>query len=47
MLLKEDGFIETGSAARPPVLFGGLVALAELLDETSFGARLFGFQPPI
>ncbi|WP_269932746.1 hypothetical protein [Aminobacter sp. HY435] len=28
-----------------PVILAGLLGLAELLDETSFGARLFGFQP--
>ena len=27
------------------VVLAGLIGLAELLDETSFGARLFGFQP--
>lgn len=30
---------------RLPVALAGLIGLAELLDETSFGARLFGFQP--
>lgn len=30
---------------RLPVVLAGLIGLAELLDETSFGARLFGFQP--
>lgn len=30
---------------RIPVMLAGLIGLAELLDETSFGARLFGFQP--
>lgn len=28
-----------------PVALAGLIGLAELLDETSFGSRLFGFQP--
>lgn len=31
---------------RVPVVLAGLIGLAELLDETSFGSRLFGFQPP-
>ncbi|WP_432285660.1 hypothetical protein SLT36_02425 [Aminobacter sp. BA135] len=30
---------------RITVVLAGLIGLAELLDETSFGARLFGFQP--
>lgn len=30
---------------RIPVMLAGLIGLAELLDETSFGTRLFGFQP--
>jgi hypothetical protein len=29
-----------------PLLLAGLIGLAELLDETSFGSRLFGFEPP-
>ncbi|WP_353645295.1 hypothetical protein [Mesorhizobium sp. WSM2239] len=29
-----------------PLLIAGLIGFAELMDETSFGARLFGFQPP-
>jgi len=28
-----------------PLALAGLIGLAELLDETSFGSRLFGFQP--
>lgn len=31
---------------RAPLLIAGGIGLAELMDETSFGARLFGFQPP-
>ncbi|PWK63704.1 hypothetical protein [Aminobacter sp. AP02] len=31
---------------RAMVVLAGLIGLAELLDETSFGVRLFGFQPP-
>ncbi len=31
---------------RLPLTIGGLIGLAELLDETSFGARVFGFEPP-
>lgn len=31
--------------ARLPVMLAGAIGLAELLDETSFGARLFGFAP--
>lgn len=31
---------------RLPILVAGLLGLAELMDETSFGSRLFGFQPP-
>jgi hypothetical protein len=31
---------------RLPFLVVGLIAFAELMDETSFGSRLFGFQPP-
>jgi hypothetical protein len=31
---------------RAPLVLGGLLGLAELMDETSFGARLFGFEPP-
>jgi hypothetical protein len=31
---------------RLPLLLAGLVGFAELMDETSFGSRLFGFQPP-
>lgn len=30
---------------RVPVALAGLIGLAELLDETSFGSRLFGFEP--
>lgn len=30
---------------RVPLALAGLIGLAELLDETSFGSRLFGFQP--
>lgn len=30
---------------RVPLVLAGLIGLAELLDETSFGSRLFGFQP--
>lgn len=29
-----------------PLLLAGLIGFAELMDETSFGSRLFGFQPP-
>lgn len=29
-----------------PLLLAGLVGFAELMDETSFGSRLLGFQPP-
>jgi hypothetical protein len=31
---------------RAPFLVAGLIGFAELMDETSFGSRLFGFQPP-
>jgi hypothetical protein len=31
---------------RLPFLLAGLIAFVELLDETSFGARAFGFKPP-
>lgn len=31
---------------RLPFLLAGLVGFAELMDETSFGSRLFGFEPP-
>jgi len=31
---------------RLPLLLAGLIAFAELLDEISFGSRIFGFQPP-
>jgi amino acid transporter len=31
---------------RLPFMLAGFLGLVELLDETSFGARLFGFQPP-
>lgn len=31
---------------RLPFLLAGLIGLVELMDETSFGARIFGFQPP-
>lgn len=31
---------------RAPLLIAGLIGLAELMDETSFGSRIFGFQPP-
>lgn len=31
---------------RLPLLLAGLIGFAELMDETSFGSRLFGFQPP-
>ena len=30
---------------RLPLALAGLIGLAELLDETSFGSRLFGFEP--
>ncbi len=30
---------------RVPLALAGLIGLAELLDETSFGSRLFGFEP--
>jgi hypothetical protein len=29
-----------------PLLVAGVIGFAELMDETSFGARVFGFQPP-
>lgn len=28
-----------------PLMLAGLIGVAELLDETSFGSRLFGFEP--
>ncbi len=31
---------------RIPLLLAGLIGFAELLDETSFGSRIFGFEPP-
>ena len=31
---------------RVPRVLAGVIGLAELLDETSFGSRLFGFEPP-
>jgi hypothetical protein len=31
---------------RPALMIAGLIGLVGLLDETSFGARLFGFTPP-
>ena len=31
---------------RVPLLAAGLIGFAELMDETSFGSRVFGFQPP-
>jgi hypothetical protein len=31
---------------RAPLLLAGLIGLAELMDETSFGSRLFGYEPP-
>lgn len=31
---------------RIPLLLAGLIGFAEFMDETSFGSRLFGFQPP-
>lgn len=31
---------------RLPLLLAGLIGFAELMDETSFGSRLFGFEPP-
>lgn len=31
---------------RLPLLVAGLIGFAELLDETSFGSRVFGFRPP-
>jgi hypothetical protein len=31
---------------RAPLLVAGLIGFAELMDESSFGARVFGFQPP-
>lgn len=31
---------------RVPLVLAGVIGLAELLDETSFGSRLFGFEPP-
>lgn len=40
------GAISAIRGPRWPVLLAGLIALAELTDETSFGARVFGFEPP-
>ena len=34
------------SGPRAALSLGGLLGLAELMDETSFGARILGFQPP-
>ncbi|TDW28207.1 hypothetical protein EV128_109122 [Rhizobium azibense] len=34
------------SGPRAAFLLGGLFGLVELMDETSFGARILGFQPP-
>ncbi len=31
---------------RAPLLVAGLIGFVELVDETSFGSRVFGFQPP-
>jgi hypothetical protein len=31
---------------RAPLLLAGLIGFAELMDETSFGSRLFGYEPP-
>ncbi len=31
---------------RIPLVLAGLVGFAELMDETSFGSRIFGFDPP-
>ena len=31
---------------RVPLLVAGLIGFAELMDETSFSSRVFGFQPP-
>jgi hypothetical protein len=31
---------------RVPFLVAGLIGFVELMDETSFGSRIFGFQPP-
>lgn len=31
---------------RIPLLAAGMIGFAELMDETSFGSRIFGFQPP-
>lgn len=31
---------------RMPLVVGGLIGFVELMDETSFGARIFGFEPP-
>lgn len=36
----------TWGGPRLPLLVAGLIGFAELMDETSFGSRLFGFQPP-
>ncbi len=46
-------FVVTGSVyaiyhwgPRFPFVLAGLLGVAELMDETSFGSRLFGFDPP-
>jgi hypothetical protein len=31
---------------RIPLALAGLIGFAELMDETSFGSRIFGFDPP-
>lgn len=31
---------------RAPLVVAGLIGFAELMDETSFGSRIFGFEPP-
>jgi hypothetical protein len=38
------GMVRYGVSA--PRLLAGHVGFAELMDETSFGSRLFGFEPP-
>jgi hypothetical protein len=40
------GVATAAGGLRLPLALGGLLGLAELMDETSFGARLLGFQPP-
>lgn len=39
------GAVAVLSGLRLPLALAGLIGLAELLDESSFGSRLFGFEP--